>query len=115
MGQKRKYPQITTRMPEALLLRLDSACRSTGLDQSTITKACIEAFCDTVEREGGIWLPLQVIPKKKLGAFGSVSAVRGVRSSSLIPSLPTDYHFSEEETARVAETPTESPRTRKKP
>lgn len=56
---------------ERLHLRLDTearkkllrACELTGLDEATALRACVSAFIEYVEENGGIWLPLAILPK----------------------------------------------------
>jgi hypothetical protein len=65
MTAKRKNSQVTSRLPDGLLERLDKACDVTGLDTSTVVKACLTAFVEEVEATGEIRLPLAIVPKVK--------------------------------------------------
>ncbi len=104
--QKRKTPQITARLGKELLARLESASDITGLDISTITKACIDAFCEEVEEQGGIWLPIKVIPKQKFGKSPAEHKKKNTLEHHQENGLPLQW-TPDEETARVAEMPTE--------
>ena len=55
--------RINVRLTPELRRRLIAVCKATGLDEPTALRALVEAFCERVEHEGGVWLPLQVMPK----------------------------------------------------
>ena len=72
---KKKTNQISVRLPEELQEALDRVCKLTGLDATTVTRACLQAFVEEVDRAGEIRLPLAVIPKKEVqgGKWGAAA------------------------------------------
>jgi len=58
-----KETRISVRISNELQQQLDEACALTNLDESTVVRACLEAFVAQVKAEGGIWLPLKITPK----------------------------------------------------
>jgi hypothetical protein len=43
----------------------DWALTETGLGETQFIEACIKALVEQVKAEGGIWLPLAIVPKRK--------------------------------------------------
>jgi predicted DNA-binding protein len=59
---------VSVRVSAEIKKRLDALEQQTGLDESTIIRAAIEACLDYVEEHGEITLPLAVLPKSKSAA-----------------------------------------------
>lgn len=78
--------QFTVRLPAGLREQIERACEITGLDAATVTRACLQAFCEEVDRTGEIRLPLAVIAKSKRDPVFP-GAGSGTRST---PSLSED-------------------------
>lgn len=62
----RNNTRITVRLPNALRDELEKACQRTGLDEPTVVRACLEAFVETIRREGEIRLPLAIVSRLQL-------------------------------------------------
>ncbi len=59
----RKNSQLNVRVSPTLKARVESLASKHGLPISVIITACLEAYCDYVERTGSITLPLKLTPK----------------------------------------------------
>ena len=75
-----KPDRINFRLDPVARRRLQRACELTGLDEPTALRACIQAFVEHIEAEGGIWLPLAIVPqeKKKSGSFPKAGHLQNV-------------------------------------
>ena len=80
-----KPERINVRLTPELRRRLIAVCESTGLDEPTALRALVEAFCNRVERDKGIWLPLDVV---SAGATQQATANQQIpfRSTVVLPS-----------------------------
>jgi antitoxin component of RelBE/YafQ-DinJ toxin-antitoxin module len=61
-----KNNQFTARVPEDLKADVERECEKTGIDPSTLIRACLKAFVDEVQRSGEIVLPLALTSKRRL-------------------------------------------------
>jgi hypothetical protein len=57
---KNTEPRISVRVEPGLKKRLEKAAAHTGIDEATITRNCIEAFCSHVEKTGAITFPIAI-------------------------------------------------------
>ena len=57
---KTKETRLSVRIPPALKDRLAKAAQDTGVDEPSIVRQCLEAFCAHVEMHGRITFPLTV-------------------------------------------------------
>jgi len=64
-----KEPRINVRATESQKERLRRACEVTGLSETAIVMACVEAALVYIEAHGEVRLPLAVIPKSEAGPF----------------------------------------------
>lgn len=96
--KKRKVPQITARLGGPLQKRFDDACSLTGLSATSVVQAFAEAFCEQVEEQGGIWLPLKVVPKKSVPSASAQDAPP--RSTGSIAKARITYPKGEESLGR---------------
>ncbi len=64
-----KDTRITIRLSPELAAQLEAACKLTGLDIPTISRACLEAYVEHVKTYGEIRLPLAVAAKSELKQF----------------------------------------------
>jgi len=55
---KTKEPRISVRVTAALKERIEKVTQRTGVDETTLVRACLEALCDHVERNGKVTFPL---------------------------------------------------------
>jgi hypothetical protein len=60
--------------------KLQRACELTGLDEPSAMRACIQAFIEHIEENGGIWLPLAIVPKSGAPP-GKIPARRGQQTA----------------------------------
>ncbi|MEI8233579.1 MAG: hypothetical protein WCH57_02705 [Verrucomicrobiota bacterium] len=58
--------RITIRLSPQLAADLEAACKLTGLDVSTVSRACLEAYVEHVKRHREIRLPLAIAAKSEL-------------------------------------------------
>lgn len=87
-----KDTRITIRLSSQLAADLDAACKVTGLDVSTVSRACLEAYAEHVKVNGEIRLPLAIVAKSELlSSFpehSSPSPVRYSRAKARIRRTP---------------------------
>ena len=83
--------------------KLQRACELTGLDEPTALRACIQAFIEHIEQNGGIWLPLAIVPKASTDA-AEVSR-KSPRPSQHSSPLPHGVGRDEKETCPREEDP----------
>lgn len=57
---KEKEARLSVRVPPALLDRLAAAAKATGVDQPSIVRQCLAAFCDHVEMHGRAVFPIHI-------------------------------------------------------
>jgi hypothetical protein len=57
----KKNEGIRARLPDELRARLDTIHKKHLTNDSTVTVHMLEAFCDYVEKQGGVKLPVQLI------------------------------------------------------
>lgn len=55
---KTKEPRISVRVTAALKQRIEAVTQRTGVDETTLVRACLDALCDHVERHGKVTFPL---------------------------------------------------------
>lgn len=55
-----KETRLSVRIPPALKDRLAVAAHKTGVDEPTIVRQCLAAFCDHVEMHGRVIFPLTI-------------------------------------------------------
>jgi hypothetical protein len=58
-----KNPVINLRMTPEQRDRFQRFCEKTGLDEPAALRALVDAFCEAVERDGGVFLPLKIVSK----------------------------------------------------
>ncbi len=61
-----KDTRITVRLSHQLAASLEATCKITGLDISTVCRACLEAYVEHVKAHGEIRLPLAIAAKRDL-------------------------------------------------
>ncbi|MEI6560959.1 MAG: hypothetical protein WCO68_02625 [Verrucomicrobiota bacterium] len=61
-----KDTRITVRLSPQLAANLEATCKLTGLDVSTVCRACLEAYVEHVKTHGEIRLPLAIAAKSDL-------------------------------------------------
>ena len=59
-GPVSKEKRLSVRVDDKLKSRLEEAERVTGVDEATIVRQCLSAFCDHVERNGRVVFPLTI-------------------------------------------------------
>lgn len=60
-----KNPVISLRLTPAQRERFLRFCADTGLDEPAALRALVDAFCEAVERDGGVFLPLKIVSKNR--------------------------------------------------
>ena len=60
-----KNPVISLRLTPAQRTRFAQFCADTGLDEPAALRALVDAFCEAVQRDGGVFLPLKIVSNKK--------------------------------------------------
>lgn len=58
-----KNPVINLRMTPEQRDRFQRFCEETGLDEPAALRALVDAFCEAVQRDGGVFLPLKIVSK----------------------------------------------------
>ena len=66
MSAMPKDTRITVRLSPQLAAHLEATCKLTGLDVSTVCRACLEAYVEHVKTHGEIRLPLAIAAKSDL-------------------------------------------------
>lgn len=59
-----KNPVINLRMTPEQRARFQRFCEQTGLDEPAALRALVDAFCEAVQRDGGVFLPLKIVSKQ---------------------------------------------------
>jgi antitoxin component of RelBE/YafQ-DinJ toxin-antitoxin module len=57
---KAKETRISVRIDPELKERLERAIDQTGVDESSVVRQCLEAFCELVEQNGRVSFPIKL-------------------------------------------------------
>ena len=58
-----KEYRVSVRVSDELKVRLEKAAQQTGIDETTIVRNCIDAFCESAEQNGNVSFPLKIVPQ----------------------------------------------------
>lgn len=83
---KAKEPRISVRVSPELKGRVEAVVNSTGIDEATIVRNCLEAVCDEVEHNGALTFPLAITqPVKSPAAVPPAPVAKGPISYRIRP------------------------------
>jgi hypothetical protein len=100
-----KDTRIAFRASEEMKRRLQSASKKVKLNETALAEAAVEAAVEYIEKHGGIWLPLQVVPRPAAD-FPEAGAKRIAADAGGLSTGSTRYSVNEHEPApRFTEEP----------
>lgn len=79
-----KELRVQVRISEELRRRIDAAEKITHIKESVFMTACLEAYCDYVEKHGEITFPLVVKPARAEKAPPQISGFKSSQKKSQI-------------------------------
>lgn len=90
MQGRKKTQTIQVRVDAALKERIRAVKEITRLPETVVVIACLEAYCDYVERTGEFAVPLALLPRSALPAGAGTYGQSGSADTSALHILPAD-------------------------